>query len=206
MIYNADFVWLHFPKCAGTTIEKLFANYFSDLPDIVQDPVTNKPDSAINWHDSVKQREEKDPDFRLEDQKVICCFRRLPDWLESRYLFEAARSPQLDHDPRTLARARFLEHNGYLNNADYYARTYLPEELVTRGQVEIIRLEHFRKDFRKVFGRYLDVSRIPDAALSTRHNPSRKSDSNPARAVIKTHRDAIYPHAPYWARLESRFY
>lgn len=30
MIIGKEFVWLHFPKCAGTKIEKIFETYFSD--------------------------------------------------------------------------------------------------------------------------------------------------------------------------------
>jgi hypothetical protein len=206
LIYNADFVWLHFPKCAGTTIEKIFAEYLGDVPGLIQDPVTSQPGNTVNWHDSVKQREEKDAGFRLGDRKVICCFRRLPAWLESRYLFEVSRSPQLPHDPQTLLKANFLEHNGYLNNADYYTRTFLPETLVDSGRVEIIRLENFMADFRKVFGSYLDVSGIPDTALAVRHNPSEKTADNPARAVIGKHVEEIYRHAPYWKTLEAQFY
>jgi len=57
MIYNDDFVWLHFSKCAGTKIEHLFEKYFADMDGLHLDIVNEKTNPDISWHDSIAQRE-----------------------------------------------------------------------------------------------------------------------------------------------------
>ena len=102
MIYSNNFVWLHFPKCAGTKIENLFRTYYSHDKGIHQDIVETRIDPLATWHDTIESREKRDPGFILGDRTIICSFRRLPAWLESRYSYEVRRSPQLDHRPKLL--------------------------------------------------------------------------------------------------------
>src|SRR5215211_1142207 len=116
MIYADDFVWLHFPKCAGTKIERLFKTYYSSDKRIFQDTVDPKIDPQATWHDSVSDREKRNPHFTLGKRIIICSFRRLPSWLESRYSFEVQRSPELNHRPELLLEGKFLEHGGYQNH------------------------------------------------------------------------------------------
>jgi hypothetical protein len=90
MIYSDDFVWLHYPKCAGTLVETLFKKYYSDQSEIVQDfisfnlfgisfnPFGTMRNPLGSWHDSVLQREARDTNFKLVNRVVICSFRRLP--------------------------------------------------------------------------------------------------------------------------------
>src|SRR5436190_17091988 len=102
MIYHQKFVWLHFPKCAGSKIEQLFGTYFSNEKSLVQDVIKPESDFTVSWHDAVSDREARDPTFKLGERFVICSFRKLPYWLESRYNFEAQRNPHLPHRPELL--------------------------------------------------------------------------------------------------------
>ena len=135
MIYSDNFLWLHFPKCAGTKIEHLFSKYYSHDRGIYQDIVDPSLHPDASWHDSIADREARDQAFSLGERIVICSFRRLPTWLQSRYSFEHGRSPQLDHRPELLLEGKFLEPNGVVNHADLYAKKYLPEGILYSGKV-----------------------------------------------------------------------
>ena len=124
MIYNDDFVWLHFPKCAGTKIEKIFERYFTDVPGLHQDVVNVEIDPTVSWHDNIEQRMERDSHFQLRGRAIVCCIRTLPSWLISRYNFEVDRSPELDHKPELLLEGKFLEQSGNLSHADYTCRAF----------------------------------------------------------------------------------
>lgn len=166
MIYSEDFVWLHFPKCAGTKVEQLFKEYFSDKIDIFQDPVGKKNDPTVAWHDSISKRKKRDSKFQLGHRTIISSFRRLPSWLESIYNYETRRNlnnvdwpdaPQLllKGEVFTGVKARKI-------NADVMCKKYLPKHLLVSGRVKFIRNEFFEEDFKDIFGHYVDISRIPD--------------------------------------------
>jgi len=202
MIYTDEFVWLHFPKCAGTKVERLFEKYFSHDARVFQDPVGIRRDPSIAWHDSITEREERDPGFTRGARTVICSFRRLPSWLESRYNFEVWRSPQLPHCPESILEGKFLERSGRTSHADDYARRYLPPRLLESGKVEFLRTESFAGDFKALFGQFLDLANIPDRALTRRVNAS--WNYLPRRIRQRLH-DA-YDRCPYWRALEDIAY
>ena len=53
MIYNKEFIWLHFPKAAGTKVEQIFERYYSSDSSIHQDDIKQlRPDGTAPWHDS----------------------------------------------------------------------------------------------------------------------------------------------------------
>ena len=161
MVYNENFIWLHFPKCAGVKIEGLFRKYLFAEPGLFQDTIDPQMDPAASWHDSIAGREARNPAFILGGRTVISSIRRLPSWLESRYNFEYERSPQLPHDPELILEGKFLEMTGGVNHADNYIEKYLPQSLLSTGRVRFLRLEYFETDFIELFSRYLDVSAIP---------------------------------------------
>jgi hypothetical protein len=205
MIYSEDFVWLHFPKCAGTKIQKLFEKYFAKNTLIYQDPVGIQKDSSIAWHDSISKREKRDPNFSLGRRDIICSFRKLPSWLESRYNFEYQRSPNLPHCPEKILEGYFFEANGCENHADNYVRLYLPENLLKTKNVRFIRTEFFESDFKLVFGDYLDISTIPEYEYTKKENTSQNELSEKIR--IKLHSEkSVYLKCPYWSYIESIAY
>lgn len=207
MIYSNDFVWLHFPKCAGTKIENLFRTYYSHHKGIHQDIVKPRIDPYATWHDTIESREKRNPDFILGDRIIICSFRRLPAWLESRYSYEVRRSPQLDHQPELLLEGKFLEQKGRQNHADFYARKYVPESILGSDKLKFIRTEHFESDFKRVFGEFVDVTVIPDWEFSKRVNVSDKSAvPDDIRNKLFQNQHEVYENCPYWKAVEDVAY
>ena len=206
MIYSDEFVWLHFPKCAGTKIEKLFMRYYSNDERIYQDKLDRKNDTQATWHDSVALREKRDPNFLLKNRVVICSFRMLLPWLESRYSFEVRRSPHLNHRPELLLEGKFLERRGNLNHADDYAKKYIPENFMKSNNIKFIRTECFESDFKETFGRYLDISRIPGWEFKKKVNTS--TSAVPAEILKKLYQNQqmVYENCPYWKAVESIAY
>jgi hypothetical protein len=206
MIYSDDFVWLHFPKCAGGKVENLFRTYYSSDKRIFQDIVDAKIDPHISWHDSVSDRERRDPNFVLGNRTVICSFRRLPTWLESRYSFEVKRSPQLNHQPELLLEGKFLERGGKQNHADFYARKYIPETILPSGKIRFIRTEHFESDFKRIFGEFLDVAVIPNGEFRKRVNVSKSALPDEIRKKLFQQQQEVYEKCPYWKSVENMAY
>ncbi len=207
MIYSEKFVWLHFPKCAGTKVEQLFRKYFSTQDRLVQDRVNAKLDPTIAWHDSIDDREARDRGFVLGERIVICSFRRLPSWLESRYNFEAERSPHLAHRPELLLEGKFLEARGVESHADVYSKKYLPDRILQSGKVRFLRTEYFESDFKRIFADFVDVSRIPDWEFKERLNSS-KGCCLPARVRDQLYdgRGTVYDKCPHWRSIDEIAY
>lgn len=205
MIYNDDFVWLHFPKCAGSKIESLFRTYLSGVPGLVQDVVDPQRDAVRVWHDSVADREARDPAFALGNRTVICSIRRLPAWLVSRYNFEYERSPHLPHDPESLLEGCFLERRGKRNHADNFIRKFLPPHLLDTGRVKFLRAEFFERDFRNLFGGYMDLTVIPPEEYASRTNAS--PNHLPAEMTRRLFASPeVYAKCPAWRAVEELAY
>lgn len=206
MIYNKEFVWLHFPKCAGTKVEQLFGRYLCKQGGVILDSTNIKVDPSISWHDSIAEREARDSDFRLGDRTVICSIRRLPSWLVSRYDFEFDRSPKLPHAPENLLEGRFLEATGFENHADYYVKKYLPEVILKSGRVRFLRTEFFELDFTSIFGDYFDISKIPASEYQRSVNASKSYLPTEIKREIHSSSKEIYDKCPYWKKVEDFVY
>ncbi len=206
MIYSDEFVWLHFPKCAGTKIENLFKRYYSSDKKIHQDIVKPQIDPLATWHDSIAAREKRDPGFIAGNRIIICSFRRLPSWLESRYSYEVRRSPQLDHRSELLLEGKFLEKGGRQNHADSYARKYIPETILRSDRLRFIRTENFESDFKRVFGEFIDVTVIPDREFAKRVNVSTSAVPDEIRKRLFQNPDEVYEKCPYWKAVEMVAY
>ncbi len=204
MIYNDKFVWLHFPKCAGSQVERLFSKYFSEDKSIFQDPVGLKLDPTLSWHNSIKQREKNDPKFKLGDRIIICSFRKLPSWLESRYNYEYKRSPHLLHRPELVLQGKFHMSNGEEGYADNLIKKYLPKKILDTGKVRFLRTEFFESDFRTIFGEFLDLSTIPDDEYQQKTN--RSSSSLPSHIKEMLYNNKIYDTSPLWKSVEKIVY
>ena len=205
MIYNDEFVWLHFPKCAGSKIESLFREYFFEDKGIVQD-IIDITDTSFVWHDSISQREKRDPKFSLDERTVICSIRNLPSWLESRYSFEFKRNPDLPHNPEMLLEGTFLEATGSKSHADLYAKKYIPEKLLNTGKIRFLRNEYFESDFKSIFGDYLDISIIPDGEYQEKVNASKRVIPEDIREKLYDNNRSVYDKCPYWQSVEKVAY
>jgi hypothetical protein len=206
MIYNEKFIWLHFPKCAGTKVEYLFEKYFSDVSNIIQDPVGPDKDPTIAWHDSCAERKSRNPDFDIGSKIIICPFRKLPQWLESRYLYEVQRNPHLPHNAELLLEGKFYESSGYLNHADFYAKKYLPKSLLKRGNIKFLRTEYFEMDFKSIFSAFIDLSKIPDYEFAEKVNSSEGQLPEPIKNSLNNSTEKIYRNCPYWCNIEKMAY
>lgn len=207
MIYSDKFVWLHFPRCAGTKVEHLFQKYYAENEDIVQDATDPSNTDARNviWHDTIEEREARDANFSLGNRVVICSFRRLRPWLISRYNFEYLRSPYLNHNPELLLEGKILEQTGKLNHADWYARVYIPRSLLFSGRIRFIRTEHFAMDFRVAFGEFIDLSKIPEKEFERKVNVAKNFVPYEIQHKLYSNRE-IYDHCPYWKLVEEIAY
>lgn len=204
MICSNNFVWLHFPKCAGTKIENIFNTYFAKQDDLHLDPVGINNDPTIGWHDSIDEREAKNKGFELGDRDVIVSVRRLPSWLISRFCFELKRSPDLPHDKNKLLEGRFLEANGYENHADYYMHRYIPERILESSKVLFLRTEFFEEDFKAIFSKYIDIDMIPDDLYKAHLNAS--ESCLPDEFIKKLNSADFSEAAPYWCKVENKAY
>jgi hypothetical protein len=209
MIYNNEFVWLHFPKTGGTSIDKIFRKHFSKEQDLFID--TQSPrrlklglETPV-WHDSLLERKAKNSAFTWNGKTIICGIRRLDTWLQSRFSFEFKRSPGLPHNLEDILEGHFLERSGLQSSADRYMRKYLPPELFTTNEVKVIRQEHFGTDFRSCFSEFLNVAKITETELAKRHNFNSR-DHEQLASYISAHRDEIYRSCPYWKEVEERYY
>jgi hypothetical protein len=208
VIFNKDFVWIHFPKAAGSKIEVLFQNHYCSDPSIHQDLVGIKKNPLISWHDSIDDRRKRDPSFTLGRRCLIVCTRRLPAWLKSRLLFEMQRSPGLKHDPSLLLQGKFLERTGRINHADKYISKWIsPDIRSSHSSISYLRVEEFANDFREIFGQYLDISKISKHELEQRENTSFISKIQyDIDQIIFDNLDAIYDACPLWSDLEKNVY
>lgn len=190
MIVGPDFVWLHFPKCAGTSVEKALAALYGNKPGYQFDEVG--PTAQMIWHDTIAQRMKLDPSFDVGGRKIVACFRRLPTWILSRVHYEAAREPFHKATRDMIVSGRFYENDGFVNHADYYAGIY------NTPPVDFwIRTERAAEDLARVLDLPLDTI----AALMPHENRTEHSDQLSDDEI-----DRLYAACPKWAELEKRIY
>lgn len=90
MIIARNWIWLHVPKCAGTTTELLLREVYGHDPEVKFDVINLK--AGMIWHQSVKESLTLLPEFDVGDRMIVGNLRRLPTWLLSRIHFEVQRS------------------------------------------------------------------------------------------------------------------
>ena len=206
MIFSDKFIWLHFPKCAGSKVESIFLKYFSNDKNIYQDVIDPTIDPIASWHDSIDARARRDSKFAWKGKTIISGFRKLPEWLLSRYFFELQRSPHLNHDPKLLFEAKFLEQDGQVRTPDIYSKFYFPEHIYIYEELKFIRTEYFKEDFKTIFGEFVDVSIIPDVEFDSLINPSKKTGEGFLISEIKKSENQIYEKCPHWQMIEQDVY
>src|SRR6266568_4446760 len=96
MIVGPRFIWLHFPKCAGSTVANVLHSLAADRSDVHCDKVVATSDlSQVIWHQNVRERRKWDTTFVSDGKEIVANFRRLPDWVLSKIHFAARLVPQL---------------------------------------------------------------------------------------------------------------
>lgn len=196
MIIGEKFVWLHFPKCAGTFTERLIKQYISKEQEIRFDNID--PENII-WHQNIIQRERLTGE-KLTNKDIICNFRRLPSWIISRTQYEKKMSGK--NTPKELyIRGLFYEGDGTITSAD----TYL--EIYTSCKIDHwIRIENIEYDFFKHFAKYLSLKKeIYQYDFKQKYNTS-EWDGNIDSFFNNKELELLYNSCPKWADLELQLY
>lgn len=195
MIIGPDFVWLHFPKCAGVAVQAALRKIYSGRKDIQFDDIT-KPE--VVWHQDVTQRLKYDPSSDLLNKKIICCIRRLPDWLLSRVHFEASRPPHHIATRELIESGRFVEIDGTPNHADLYARMYSYPRVD-----KWIRVENLADDLADALNL---KSKSIKAAMKKENENGFNYMKNPEFWFTRQQLDRLYGACPNWAEIERKVY
>jgi hypothetical protein len=196
MIVAPDFVWLHFPKCAGTAIESALALIYKGREDIVFDPIDQ---NNVIWHHTINEREIYDPSFRLGNRLVISCIRRLPHWVLSKAHFEAARPPKhLVATREMLINGCTYEADGAAHNADVYAQMF-SNPRVDRW----IRVEHLVEDLSEALN--LPESTV-QGALAVKNKIKIDYLKDIRFWFTQEEVSNMYAVNPIWAAIERKVY
>lgn len=197
MIIGPRFVWMHFPKCGGTTIENALQKIYKDEPQVVFDD-TKDADRVI-WHQNVTDRLKLDETFSPTGRKVVCCIRRLPDWILSRVHFEASRKPHNVATRAMIEKGEFFEQNGSISSAEGYAKYYNADATVW------IAVESAAEGLAKVLD--LPIQTMSEA-LKTKLNetPIPSYLKNPLLWFTQAQIDRLYDACPTWCEIEREVY
>ena len=202
MIVASDWIWMHVPKCGGSSTEGILRAAFKHDASVDFDLVG--PGLPVIWHHNLAKRQAADPDFKVGDKNVVANIRRLPYWLLSRIHFEAQRSQAAGLVPRHL----FVK--GYYREAPgpnkTPSRPRLADERITfyaAGVTDWVRTEHLQADLTNVFG--LTAKNFP--AKISRINIG-KIDYVRELSFWFTARELreLYKSNPIWAALEEEIY
>ncbi len=198
MVVGKRFLWIHFPKCAGHTVNDALKIALRGDADVSFDAQGHE-----GWHDTPAGRRLRAPDADLDGRVVISGFRRLPFWLLSRIHYEASRPPYLSATREMLCRGEFYEQSGLIAKADDYAVQF--DSAVDRW----IRMEHLAEDFERHFGDILAahalraaVRKLRKIVNGTRLNYLRSLDFY----FTPENLAALYDANPIWAERERRLY
>jgi hypothetical protein len=121
MVVGPDWIWLHVPKCGGTSVTALLRENYKDDPTVIFDkaphihPLSGK---RVHIHQNTVDRMEVDPTFDPTGKRIVAHFRRLPEWIVSRIHFEAARPPHLVAPRDMMVEGRFFQNSGGVSWAD----------------------------------------------------------------------------------------
>jgi hypothetical protein len=187
MVVSETFVWLHFPKCAGTETEAALRLSPSPMTFDELDP------KNIIWHQNVTARERHDPTFQVGGRHVICNFRRLATWIGSRTNFARLQRPDLEPTRSMMVQGEFYEANGSTRSADAYVQLYSP------GVTRWIRTENFDSDFAHAFG---DLIELPPAWAFQKRNSYQYERPSFTSDELRQ----LYGSNPGWAALERELY
>lgn len=193
MIIGSDFVWLHFPKTAGSSLDAALRELIGGRPGVVFDDLD---DQSGVWHHTVSQRMTADADFDPSGKRVFCGIRRLPAWVMSRVQFEAERSGKVA-TREMIERGEFFEPDGAAWPADVYMQMYAPD--VT----DWIRTESLADDVAAAFS--IDLAVVKEVIATHRKRETRYvKDTSFWFTADQIER--LYDANPIWAKVEREVY
>ncbi|PYF11819.1 hypothetical protein C8J30_102129 [Rhodobacter viridis] len=198
MIIGPDFIWLHVPKCGGTSIERTLRQAFAHRKDIhfdVKDIKNTDANGRVLWHHTIPMRQEHDSTFDPAGKKVVAAIRRLPAWLLSRVHYEVNRTKGAVCPKREqLLRGEFLERNGALNSVENVMRRF------NRPTVdEWVRVENMEEDLKRIFA-------LPDLKLIHANEGKIEYVRNLSFWFTPEELRELYAANPTWASIERRVY
>lgn len=202
MIVSEDWIWLHMPKCGGTTVEAVLHSQYDTAPGMMFDETG--PGRLYSVHDSIANRQAQCPEFDPAGRPVYAVIRRLPHWILSRVHFQLERSatgsPQVTRAQLCVGKYRQLPRRGgpaRLRSADQTVAKYVDE--VT----EWMTLEALSADMLRVFG--IDMSAMKKEKTTKNVSPvGYVRDLNFWFRPKEIER--LYEANPVWAALEERVY
>ncbi|WP_322892262.1 MULTISPECIES: hypothetical protein [unclassified Yoonia] len=192
MIVGKDWIWLHFPKCGGTSAEALLRKNFGDDPEVKFDEIDY---TNVIWHQNIIDRKTIDQEFSSEGKRIVCIFRRLPDWILSRVHYEFSRPPNLLATREMIECGQFFENSGMINSADKTFDYYNSPEVNTW-----LRLESLHTDFENFLGQALEP--LDRSLNENKFNYVRKSEFWFTRNQLED----LYNANPNWSAAERLWY
>ncbi|ODM44550.1 hypothetical protein [Cereibacter johrii] len=201
MIVAKDWIWLHVPKCGGTSTEKMLHALYGDDPSVAFDPVGRK--LPVIWHQSIQARQKQDPSFSVNGRKVIGNIRRLPYWLLSRVHFELQRAGDAALVTRAQLRdGKFRSRPGPEGKTGKLASA---DDMITNFASDVthwMRTEHLMEDMARVF------PLPPDVPLKeVRENSGKIGYVKDIRFwFTRPEINNLYEKNPVWAQIERSVY
>jgi len=196
MIIGEKFIWLHFPKCAGTFTESLLKQHVHEDMAIEFDPID--PDNII-WHQNIPKREEV-AKVDLGSKDVICNFRRLPSWIISRVKYEEKRSGNIA--PKALySVGNFYNDSGEISHADTVLKKH-----TTRVVNHWIRVEHLEEDFINVFSKFIKFTPPLDSSFFQKRVNTSGWGNDIHNWFSNDDLIKLYNSCPLWSEYEFEIY
>lgn len=196
MIIAPDWIWMHFPKCAGSATERTLRAAFAEDPEVQLDE-----SHPVISHDNLAQRAQRDPGFSAEGRVVICNIRRLPHWLLSRVHFGATVPSPHIATRDLIERGAFIQDirgEPVVRTADFVAGRY------AKPRVDHwIRSEHLEEDLGRTFGALGHSLTFPETRVNvTRIDYIREVDFWFTREQL----ERLYACNPIWSEVERKVY
>ncbi len=196
MIIGESFVWIHFPKCAGTTTTVVLLENFATDPTVEFD-ATDTGDAL--WHETVREREQR-KQISLDGKDVLANTRRLPAFVVSKIQFTQALNPKIQHTREHYLTGRFFEADGFESSADFLLGHYDADRVS-----HWLRTEHLKDDFVSVFSRYLDLDGKNLSTFSD-HINSMPYDRDIVKWYSREEMAELYRLNRRWSAVERRVY
>lgn len=199
MVFGKNFVWLHFPKCAGHTVEQALRSLGGKAG-----MAFDSRSLPVGWHDTIEDRRQRNAIDDFSGKQVVCGFRRLPHWILSRVHYDASRPPHLCATRAMIRRGEFFEAQGEIKRADDYVRHF------GRSKVDRwIRTEHLAEDFERHFSELLGTP-LAGAAVRRLRRIVNGTSLNYVRSLgfyfTADELSELYESNPLWAAVEQELY
>ena len=194
MIVTSNLQWMHLPKTAGTTTEKLFLA--SGLP-----LLWNDPQSSPLKHLPLSEH----PNFSsipLHDQLRVANFRRLPDWLLSNFQHKR-RMMNLDLNIEPMRRGLFWRERDH----SWFPADWWLDRLQIDENCLLLRVDYLKSDFLKCLNQYDPIGPISRLRVRLVKDQNRNTYQRSLREWYTCDDlSCLYSENPQWAALEQLVY